>query len=130
MTRLLLDSHVFIWMHAEPDRLSKQATTLLADPDNELILSLVVPWEIGIKVARKRITLPEPLDAFFSVRAHRARMTLLPIELRHVLDATQLPRHHDDPFDRMLVAQARVERVSLLSADPLVARYEVDIVAA
>lgn len=128
--KLLLDTHVFLWMHAEPERLSASARELLVDPETALVLSVVVPWEAGIKVARKRLTLPEQVEAYFVARAHAAGMTILPIELRHVVAAAALPRHHADPFDRMLVAQARTERLTLLSADPELARYDVTLMNA
>lgn len=128
--KLLLDTHVFIWMHGDPDRLSSRARKLLVDADAELHLSVVVAWELGIKIARERLTLPEPLDEYVMSRAHRARMSLLSIDLTHVLEAVILPPHHADPFDRMLVAQARAEGLTLLTADPWIARYDVEIVRA
>ena len=128
--KLLLDTHVFIWMHAEPDRLSRRAKDLLIDPDTELHLSVVVAWELGIKIARERLTLPEPLEEYVMSRAARSRMSLLPIGLVHVLDAVALPAHHADPFDRMLVAQATVEGLTLVSRDESIARYDVDILKA
>jgi PIN domain nuclease of toxin-antitoxin system len=126
--KLLLDTHVFIWMHGDPDRLSARARDLLVDADTELHLSVVSAWELGIKIARERLTLPEPLDEYVMSRARRARMSLLSIDLVHVLEAVTLPLHHGDPFDRMLVAQARTESLTLLTADPLIARYDVELV--
>jgi PIN domain nuclease of toxin-antitoxin system len=128
--KLLLDTHVFIWMHGDPDRLSSRARKLLVDADSELHLSVVVAWELGIKIARERLTLPESLDEYVMSRAHRSRMSLLPIDLSHVLEAVALPAHHADPFDRMLVAQARAEGLTLLTADPWIARYDVELVRA
>lgn len=128
--KLLLDTHVFIWMHGDPDRLSSRARKLLVDAYAELHLSVVVAWELGIKIARERLTLPEPLDEYMMSRAQRSRMSLLSIGLPHVLEAVTLPPHHADPFDRMLVAQARAEGLTLLTADPWLARYDVDIVRA
>jgi PIN domain nuclease of toxin-antitoxin system len=128
--KLLLDTHVFIWMHGDPDRLSSRARKLLVDADSELHLSVVAAWELGIKLARDRLTLPEPLEDYVTSRAQRARMSLLSIELVHVLEATALPPHHGDPFDRMLVAQARAEGLTLLTADPWIAKYDVDTVRA
>ncbi len=130
MTKLLLDSHVFFWMHAEPERLSGSVRELLVDERTALFLSVVVPWEVGIKVARKRLTLPEQLEDYFVSRARGAGMTILPVELRHVVDAANLPRHHADPFDRLLIAQARAERLTLLTADPEFARYDVKLMPA
>jgi PIN domain nuclease of toxin-antitoxin system len=128
--KLLLDTHVFILMHGDPDRLSGRTRKLLVDADTELYLSVVVAWELGIKIARERLTLPEPLDEYVWSRAHRSRMSLLSIDLGHVLEAVTLPPHHADPFDRMLVAQARAESLTLLTADPLIARYDVELVRA
>ena len=128
--KLLLDTHVFLWMHGDPDRLSVRARKLLVDADTELRLSVVVAWELGIKLARDRLTLPEPLDEYMMSRAHRSRMSWLSIELAHVLEAVTLPPHHADPFDRMLVAQARAEGLTLLTADPWIARYDVELVRA
>jgi PIN domain nuclease of toxin-antitoxin system len=91
---------------------------------------VVVAWELGIKIARERLTLPEPLDEYVMSRANRSRMSLLPIGLVHVLDAVALPAHHADPFDRMLVAQARAEGLTLLTADPWIARYDVPLMRA
>jgi PIN domain nuclease of toxin-antitoxin system len=128
--RLLLDTHVFIWMHGEPERLSARARDLLVDADAELYLSVVVAWELGIKIARERLTLPEPLEDYVTSRARLGRMSVLPIGLTHVLDAVTLPALHADPFDRMLVAQARAESLTILTADPWIARYDVEIVRA
>ncbi|TMQ05553.1 MAG: type II toxin-antitoxin system VapC family toxin [Deltaproteobacteria bacterium] len=128
--KLLLDTHVFVWMHGEPGQLSARAQKLLVDADTELHLSVVVAWELGIKIARERLTLPEPLEEYVTSRAQRSRMSLLPIHLAHVLEAVTLPLHHADPFDRMLVAQARAESLILVTADPWIARYEVEIVRA
>jgi PIN domain nuclease of toxin-antitoxin system len=128
--KLLLDTHVFLWMHGDPDRLSARARELLVDANAELHLSVVVAWELGIKLARERLTLPEALNDYVMSRAQRARMSLLSIDLVHVLEAVALPPHHADPFDRMLVAQARAENLTLMTADPWIARYDVEIVRA
>jgi PIN domain nuclease of toxin-antitoxin system len=130
LMKLLLDTHVFIWMHGDPARLSSRARKLLTDASSELHLSVVVAWEMGIKLARERLTLPESLAEYVTSRARQARMSLLSIDLVHVLEAVALPPHHADPFDRMLVGQARAESLVLLTADPLIARYDVEIVRA
>jgi PIN domain nuclease of toxin-antitoxin system len=128
--RLLLDTHAVMWMDATPERLSARVRDLLGEAEHDLFLSVVVVWELGIKQARGKLTLPEPIDEYVLSLVERARMSLLAIDTTHVLDAVTLPLHHGDPFDRMLVAQARVENLTLVTADPVIARYAVDIVPA
>lgn len=128
--RLLLDTHVFLWMQMTPERLSSRTRTLLVDAETELVLSVVVPWELGIKIAKKGLTLPESLEDYITTRVQRARMTMLPVELRHTVESSKLPLHHGDPFDRMLIAQARIEELTLVSADRWFSRYDVDVIAA
>lgn len=128
--RVLLDTHVFVWMHAEPERLSKRARKLLVDRETELLLSCVVPWELGIKVAQGKLRLPAPVEEYCASRARAARMRLLDIQFVHVYEASRLPLHHRDPFDRMLIAQARMESVSVLTADSAFDAYDVEVTAA
>ncbi len=128
--KLLLDTHVFLWMHGAPERLSPRARKLLIDAETELVCSVVVAWELGLKVARAKLTLPAPVGDFVASRAQAARMRWLPIGLPHVLDAVALPAHHADPFDRMLVAQARIEGLAVMTRDAWIARYDVTVVRA
>ncbi|HKA13688.1 MAG TPA: type II toxin-antitoxin system VapC family toxin [Myxococcota bacterium] len=130
MMRLLLDSHVFIWMHASPDRLSARSRAAIIDADSDLFLSVVVPWELGLKIARKKLALPEPLADFVQSRTQRSRIEVLPVHLRHTVAAVELPAHHADPFDRMLIAQARVEDLTLVTADPWFSSYDVGVLSA
>ncbi len=103
---------------------------MLADQEQELLFSVIVAWELGIKIANGKLKLPEPLHEYVTSRTHRARMTVVPISLSHVLEAVELPHHHGDPFDRMLVAQARIEGLTIVTADPAIARYKVDTLRA
>jgi PIN domain nuclease of toxin-antitoxin system len=128
--RLLLDTHAVMWMDATPERFSARVRDLLGEAEHDLFLSVVVVWELGIKHARGKLTLPEPIDEYVLSLVERARMSLLAIDTTHVLDAVTLPLHHGDPFDRMLIAQARIEKLTLVTADPVIARYAVDIVPA
>lgn len=128
--RLLLDTHVFLWMHMSPERLSSSTRTLLTDAETELVISVVVPWELGIKVSSKGLTLPERLDDYITSRAQLSRMRILPIEVRHAVESANLPLHHRDPFDRMMIAQARTEKLTLVSADSWFRRYEVELLPA
>ncbi len=119
---LLLDTHLLLWAAGEPDRLSKKAQGLLLDPANRLMFSSASLWEIGIKRSLGR--------ADFNVDPRRLwRMLLasgyfeLPVASEHALVASNLPDLHKDPFDRILIAQARVECLQMLTVDKAVAKY-------
>ena len=119
---LLLDTHVLLWAASEPQRLSAKARTLLLDPANQLVFSAASLWEISIKSSLDRTN--------FKVDARRLwRMLLvngyreLPITSEHTVAVNELPALHKDPFDRILVAQARVEGLLLLTLDKIVAKY-------
>jgi PIN domain nuclease of toxin-antitoxin system len=120
--KLLLDTHVLLWSAGEPDRLSTEARTLIAGPENELFFSAASLWEIVIKRGLGRRD--------FKVDARLLRRGLLdngyselPIGSEHVVAIESLPVIHKDPFDRMLIAQAQVEGITLLTSDPTVAKY-------
>ena len=120
--KLLLDTHLLLWAAGEPKRLSKQARTLIDNPDNELLFSAASLWEVTIKRGLGRED--------FKVDARLLRRGLLdngyselPIISDHVVATESLPPIHKDPFDRVLVAQATVEGVTLLTIDSLVAQY-------
>lgn len=115
--RVLLDSHVFIWSMAVPERLSPLALEVISNADTEIFVSLVSIWELSIKNGLGRLD----EDLWGAVRT--ARFEMLPITLAHVRCAETLPMHHKDPFDRMLVAQAFVERLDIVSRDALISRY-------
>jgi len=124
--RVLLDTHVWLWMWGEPERLRNEARTLVEDPANELHVSAVSAWEIATKSAAGRLRLPSSAEAWLSDPRRRRDVTELPISFAHAIRAASLPPHHRDPFDRMLVAQAQAEDLVLLSADRQLAAYEVD----
>jgi len=120
--RLLLDTHLLIWTAGAPDKLSKKARKLIEDRDNEIAFSAVSIWEIAIKYALDR---PD-----FRVDPHLVRrgcldnaMTELPMTSDHAIITASLPPIHRDPFDRLLVAQAMAEGITLLTADETIARY-------
>ena len=123
--KVLLDTHVFIWLHVEPDRL-KEHLGLLHDLDNDLLVSAVVPWEIAIKHERKLLDLPEPPSVFFPSRMSAIKARPVPIEQSHALAVGSLPPIHRDPFDRMLIAQAKQLGVPIMTADPAIAAYPVE----
>lgn len=127
--RLLLDTHVWLWMQTTPERLGP-ALPAIEDPTNELLLSAASSWEIAIKWALGRLSLPEPPRLYVPRRVQTSAVTPLPIEHAHALAVADLPRHHRDPFDRMLVAQATTDRLPLVTADRAFAPYEVDVIEA
>ena len=118
--RLLLDTHVFIWACVEPERLSPIEQIEIASPDNQVLVSAATAWEISIKEALGRLDFPvDRLQEFLD----RLGFEPLAMSLTHATLAGQLPRHHEDPFDRMLIAQASIESLTLVSRDSLFARY-------
>jgi PIN domain nuclease of toxin-antitoxin system len=123
--RLLLDTHAllwFVWGHAN---LSATARSLISDPKNTLLLSAASLWEIAIKVSIGKLTLAGPYDVFMNQAILTTGLGILPIEVRHGAVLVGLPLHHRDPFDRLLVAQAAVEKIPLLSADPVFDAYPI-----
>jgi PIN domain nuclease of toxin-antitoxin system len=128
--RLLLDTHVFLWAAAEPERLSISAREAIEHKENQVYVSAATGWEIAIKHAIGRLVLPVDPSAYVPGRIRSLGFDELPIAMSHTLAASQLPPHHADPFDRILVAQAQVEGLTLASADPLVLRYPVSTLQA
>jgi len=125
--RFLLDTHVWLWIAGEPDRMSPSVLARLENPARALLVSVASAWEIVIKHQLGKLRLPEPPDRYMETRLERYQTSALPIELHHVLQLSHLPLHHRDPFDRILVAQAQVERAVLVTTDRNLAAYDVEI---
>jgi PIN domain nuclease of toxin-antitoxin system len=126
--KYLLDSNVFLWSSGAPEKLNRQATTILSSGSSEVYLSAASSWEIAIKFALRLLKLPSPPSQFIP---HAMRvLALRPLDITHFhsVAAGELPRHHRDPFDRMLIAQARSETMVLLTADSAFAKYDVETV--
>ncbi len=123
--RLLLDTHAFLWFLLNDPRLSTTARALIADPNNGIEVSPATYWEIAIKISLGKYVLPEPFQEFMEREIAANQFRILPIEPRHVTPLTTLPFHHRDPFDRLLVAQAMVEQIPLVSNDPALDAYPV-----
>ena len=124
---LLLDTHTWLWWQSEPSRLGERCRSVLTDPDQTLLFSAASSWEIAIKFALKKLTLPEAPDQFVPKRLAQASITPLPVEHAHALHVFGLPYHHRDPFDRLLIAQAQLEGATLATADPRFLLYDVDV---
>ena len=121
--RLLLDTHAFVWMLQAPDRLSPRVLKAHDDPDNTLCVSVASLWELQIKHALGKLELDIPLAQIVAEQLQGDRFVLLDIRAPHVLELNALPAHHGDPFDRMLIAQARTEKLALVIRDAKIARY-------
>ena len=127
--RALLDTHTFLWWTTSRGaRISGIARELIEDADNELMLSVASIWEIAIKVASGRLELPGPIDDYLPDRMNRHDFSVLPVDARHALRVARLPPIHRDPFDRLLVAQAQVEGLPIVTSDPAVAQYDVETI--
>ena len=126
--KYLLDTNVFLWSNGAPERLNKQATTVLSSGSSEIYLSAVSSWEIAIKFALRALRLPSPPSQFIPDALRILSIRSLEISHFHALTAGALPSHHRDPFDRMLVAQARSEDMVLLTADKIFAKYDVQTI--
>jgi len=115
-------------MQAEPERLAPRALALVEDSANQLFLSAASAWEISIKYALGKLPLPVPPAEYVPSRMARSATQSLAIGTEHALHVATLPPHHRDPFDRMLVAQAQMERLPILTADRQLEAYDVEIV--
>jgi PIN domain nuclease of toxin-antitoxin system len=123
--RLLLDTHAFLWFLLDEPKLRVTARSLIADPNNEIEVSPATYWEIAIKIALRKYALPEPFEAFMEREIVINDFRILPIELKHVAILTTMPFHHRDPFDRLLIAQAMVEQIPIVSGDSAFDAYPI-----
>lgn len=121
--RLLLDTHTLIWALAEPERLSLRARAAIASSANDAFVSMASAWELAILEGLSRVKLGAPLATVFTARLAALRIRLLPIQLQHLAALATLPQHHRDPFDRLLVATALAERLTLVSSDERLGAY-------
>ncbi|MBA3610415.1 MAG: type II toxin-antitoxin system VapC family toxin [Rubrobacter sp.] len=126
--RVLLDTHAFLWWISGSPKLSEAARETIADERNDLLFSVVSGWEISIKVGVGKLDLPETPRDFVTGQVLLNDLRVLTVSLDHALRVYDLPNHHRDPFDRLIVAQALSEGVPVLTADPLVARYSVETI--
>jgi PIN domain nuclease of toxin-antitoxin system len=117
-------------MAAAPERFSETGRAIVEDRDNELYLSAASAWEIAIKYALGKLRLPEPPIRYVPARLDILHTMPLAVEHAHALHVASLPPHHRDPFDRLLIAQAQLEGLPVLTADPLFDRYDVSTVPA
>jgi PIN domain nuclease of toxin-antitoxin system len=126
--RYLLDTHTFLWWIADSHLLSDRVLDIIKDGANTLYLSAASGWEIAIKANLGRLQLPDEPEKVIPEQMSLNTVVGLPIQMSHALHVHSLPIHHRDPFDRMLVAQSQVEELPILTSDPQIAKYEVDVV--
>ncbi len=125
--KLLLDTHAFIWWSSEPEKLSKKVLAAFEDSENELTLSVASIWEMQIKVQLGKLDITDPLKDLIAIHQKGKDLQILPIFLNHVLALDDLPVHHRDPFDRILIAQANAERLVIITKDQIFKSYPVQL---
>lgn len=128
--KALLDTHVLLWWLGDSGRLREATRALIADPANTLLWSAASTWELAIKTGIGKVRLGRPVPRFVTAVLEQQSLVALPIHHAHAAAVAGLPPLHRDPFDRLLVAQALVERVPLLTADPQLAAYDVECLPA
>lgn len=125
--KVLLDTHTFIWWDSEPLRLSPQGLNVCQDSENILLVSVASLWEMQIKLQLGKLKLHIPLAELVSAQQQVNKIVILEVKLDHIMALAELPPHHRDPFDRLLIAQANTEKAILLSKDPIFAEYPVRV---
>ena len=128
MPRLLLDTHTFLWWVDDARNLTARARRAIANVNNECYLSIASCWEMAIKASLDKLRLAKPVDRFISEQLAANDFTLLDIRLQHVAKVETLPFHNRDPFDRLLVAQALNEKLTIISADKIFSDYNVKVI--
>ena len=126
--RYLLDTQIWLWSLVSPDRMGSEVASIVDNPDNTLILSAASTWEISIKYRLGRLPLPEPPEEFILPRLTRDGIESLPIQHHHAARVAALPDHHRDPFDRLLIAMAQADFMTILTSDRQFQPYDVEII--
>jgi PIN domain nuclease of toxin-antitoxin system len=128
--KYLLDTEVWLWMQAHPDRIGHHTMNILADEQNKLLLSAASAWEIARKFRKGHLQLFDSPDRYVPDRLLTSGVEGLALELSHALRVTRLDDHHADPIDRLLVAQGTIEQATLISADMRLAAYDIEFIDA
>ena len=123
--RHLVDTHIFLWLSVGSARIPPDIVNILDDPDNEVFVSIATAWEIAIKVSLGKLNVPLDVQHWVPVQLQASSLAVLPVSLAHALAVVELPLHHRDPFDRLLIAQAQVEDMTLVTADAWFSNYDV-----
>lgn len=126
--KALLDTHTFLWWITNTPKLSSRVHKIVSDGKNELFLSAASGWEIAIKAQLGRLQVPDKPELFISEQMVINAIQGLPIQISHAVHVYNLPTHHRDPFDRLLVSQAQLEGLPILTIDPLISQYQVKVI--
>ena len=126
--KYLLDTHAFLWFVSDDNRLSPRARSTINNNHNEIYFSAASAWEMSIKIRLGRLTIEEELEPFIVKQLAENNFSTLPITIFHSIYTSKLPYIHKDPFDRMIIAQSKVENMSLISKDKNIKKYKVPIV--
>jgi PIN domain nuclease of toxin-antitoxin system len=126
--KLLLDTHVFLWLNDDTERLSQTVKELCSSGEHEFYLSIVSPWEMQIKYQLGKLSLAMPIAELINKNTQENNINLLQINLSHISYLEQLPAHHKDPFDRIIIAQAIIEGMTIVTIDHLFVDYPVRVV--
>ncbi len=125
--KLLLDTHAFLWWIIDDPKLSPHAANAIQDSDNDIYVSVASAWEIAIKAGLGKLKLPDTPKRFVPRQIAANNFLVLPINLDHGLAVQDLPLHHRDPFDRLLVTQSQIEKMPIITDDELIKRYGVKV---
>jgi PIN domain nuclease of toxin-antitoxin system len=126
--KYLLDTHTFLWWCADMEQLSPHAREIIADGQNEIYFSAASAWEVAIKAGKGRLILPEEPARYVVSRMNLHRFLALPVQISHTLRVYDLPPHHTDPFDRLLIAQSLMESLPLITKDEEIRQYDLEVV--
>lgn len=126
--KILLDTHAFIWWSLTPEKLSLSGLNLIENQKNNLYLSIASVWEMQIKISINKLHFDNPLSDIIIHQKNINDLQILPIELEHIWQLKNLPLHHKDPFDRMLIAQGITEKMPILSIDSVFENYSIDVI--
>lgn len=125
---LLLDTHIFLWFVTDDSKLSTSLKDLIEDEDNVIYLSVASLWEMSIKYNLGKLTLVPSYQEFVEREVRETNLNLLAIELEHLMINATLPRHHGDPFDRIIIAQSMAENIPIITVDPVFHQYSINLI--
>ena len=126
--KLLLDTHIFLWLRNEPEKIPLHIMNVYEDMRSDVFLSMASIWEIQIKNQLGKLALDIPLNELIDQQCLKNGLQILPIETTHIYALKNLPAHHNDPFDRLILTQAQTENLTLLSADSVFKHYDVECI--